>query len=390
MSPLRKWLSVFAAAAPLLLSAPYAGAIEPGARLPEIKVAKWISPAEAPAARTQDGPQLSILMLFDASSPDAAAFIQLLESLSARHAPSGTLASVRAVAKSASAELDSFASANGPFAIPVAADDNMKTFKAFSELETLLPYAVVADKGGRVLWSGHPTEIDSVIARMSDGSFSVESQRKISALRKELQFAIKAGLPEVVSNVSDKILAISPRDTIAIQAKLFAFENQGRNADAASFLAKACAANPKDDELRLQLLGLHLRQDNIAACNAAADKYAEDFKDSPEALLRLAAFLLDNSPFGSLPLELTLSSARAAVDGLKAGAAADKKAGAFETLAKALYYAGAIDHAILWQSKVCELRKGGRFEPPSKRVLEYYQRSEKLRSGLPSDASQGN
>ena len=90
----------------------------------------------------------------------------------------------------------------------------------------LFPYSILA-REGKVLWTGHPTELESVISRVRAGTFSLASQRKVESLRRELQMAIQSGLPRVMEQTAEKILAVSQSDRIAIQAKLMALNASG-------------------------------------------------------------------------------------------------------------------------------------------------------------------
>ena len=356
--------------------APFSGlSLEPGRRIPSIHVEKWYfedspKPAkdETKAAAMR---QLDIIMVFDSTAPDSFAFLKLLESL--RTANPSQIRELKAVARNSSKQLDELFAKNGSLSFPVGADtSNLATFKEFCETESILPMAFVVYEDGTLAWTGHPTGIESVMKRINDGSFSAESQRKISVLRGELQAALHSGLGAVVLKNADRILTIDPSDMIAIQAKLFVFESQGRFKDARDFLTDASAKAPKDSEIRLVQLGIIARAGDMDAFRHEASKCQEDFKDNPAFLSKLSSFIMDNSPFGEMPVALALEAAKGYAASLNANSPRDAQAYADELLAKASYYSCKKSDAVDFQAKALELRKGGPYEAPASKLLEFY------------------
>ena len=186
------------------------GAIDAGKPMPAIDAVKWYTkPVTFPAQG------LAAVVLLDITSEDAVNTLRMLEAMNAE-TPDLAIA---AVAINPVKTTDAVVRDNGPFQIPVAADNNLKSRIRFAETESLFPYAVLS-QDGKVVWSGHPTELESVIRKVVSGKFSASRQKQIEAVRQELQMAIQAGLPDVISNSADRILKIAPDDRIAIQAKL--------------------------------------------------------------------------------------------------------------------------------------------------------------------------
>lgn len=351
-------------------------ALEPGRRIPDIHVEKWYfedaPKPETPASDDRAGRRrLDVIMIFEANAPGSFAFLKLLESVKASN-PAQTR-DIKAIARNNSKQLDEFFARNGQLSFPVGSDtSNSATYKDFCDTESILPMAFVVYEDGTLAWSGHPTGIEAVMKRIDEGSFDASSQRKISILRGELQTALQSGLGAVVLKNADRILALDPGDMIAIQAKLFIYENQGRFKEARDFLTESCVKCPADPEIRLTYLGLLLRAGDMDAYKADTAKCFADFKGKTSFLPKFASFIMDNSPFGEMPVNLALESAKSYMASLDDNSPKDTRAYANELLARANYYSCRQFDAIGFQSKALELRKGGPYEVPAAKLLDFY------------------
>ena len=360
-------LALIAAAAAAL---PLNG-IEADQPMPAIDAAKWYA---APAAIPAKG--LAAVVLLDIASDDAVNTLRMLENLNTE-LPEVTFA---AVAINPVKITDAVVRDNGPFQIPLAADNNLKSRNLFAETESLFPYAVLA-RDGKAAWSGHPTELESVIRKVADGSFSVSRQKQIEAIRQELQMAIQAGLPEVVSSSADKILRIAPDDRIAIQAKLFAFNARGKMTDAVKFIQEICEKNPKDAKLRMMQLDLLLNRGDTSAYRQAVEKAFRDFETSPDnSLVFLCAYALENSPYGVLNPAITLTCAEKAYDKVK-NLKTPLAAVARETLARIHAETGDPEKAVALQEEALAIRKGTHLEQAAASRLRYYKELIAMKSG---------
>jgi len=359
----------------LMLSMLTAFALDPGRRAPEIIVDKWLS-KDAPQELKAKDP-VDVVMIFDAAAPGAFAFLKMLESV--READSGNIRNITAIARNPASVVEELLARNGELSIQVGVDTtDYVTFKSYCDTESVLPMAFVLFKNGTVAWSGHPTGVASVAKRIADDTFSVESQRRISILRSELQTSLQSGLGAVVQRNAERILELDPGDMIAVQAKLFIFESDGKYKEAIEFLSKACQKSPKDQELRLAFLSLLIRSGELDAFKAETLKCQKDFKDSYVFQGRLCSFLLESSPFGLLPLDIALAAADAYAAGLNSSATKDKQALSFELRARTSYCAGRMASAVDFQAKASALRKGGPFEAPAAKLLDFYKQAEAL------------
>ena len=345
-------------------------AIDADQAMPAIDAAKWYTHSMSLPAKG-----LAAVVLLDITSDDAVNTLRMLENLDTE-LPDVKFA---AVAINPVKTTDAVVRDNGPFQIPLAADNNLKSRNLFAETESLFPYAVLA-KDGKVAWSGHPTELESVIRKVADGSFSVSKQKQIEAIRQELQMAIQAGLPEVVSNSADKILEIAPDDRIAIQAKLFAFNARGKMPDAVKFIQEICDKNPKDAKLRMMQLDILLNQGDTSAYRQAVEKAFGDFEDSSDnSLVFLCAYAQENSPYGVLDPAIMLSCAGKAHDKVK-NLQTPLAAVARETLARIHAETGNPEKAIALQEEALAIRKGTHLEQAAASRLDYYKKLLHLKS----------
>ncbi len=369
----RRFALAFAFSAAALFGAAFqSAALAPGDKAPSLHVEKWFDGgAKAPAPASYRTPPYDVVMLFDPAEPGAYAFLSLLDAV--RDANPERVREIKAVAKGEVKSLGEFLSRNPALSFPVGVDsEDGATFKLYCDTDSILPLAFVFKADGSLAWAGHPTGIESVVKRLDDGSFSVSTQRKITALRTELQTALRSGLGAVILKNADRILSIDPGDMIAIQAKLFVYEGQGALTEAREFLEKTLKLRPDDFEIRLVYLGLLARSGELEAFKGESLKSFDAVKGSLSRLGRLAAFLLETSPFGALPVAATLDAAKRNLEAIPADAAPSKRAVAYEILARASYESCRVDEAVTNQTKAVELRKGGPYEKAALQLLDFY------------------
>ena len=345
----------------LCCAALLASAAETGKPQAKLQIAKWYFRSSVPA-----GP-LECTVLFDLAGPNAQDVLRMLESVQDEFQ-----IPVQAVAINAVQQTDAFAAATGPYAIGLAADDRLKTRNTLAEHESLFPYAVLSENG-IVVWSGEPTELENVIGQVKAKKFSLSRQKKIEALRKELQMAIQSGLPHVVDSTAEKILKESPSDRIAIQARIMALSSSGRMAEIQPFLERVCRENPRDLSLRVMQLELLLRTGNHAEFVRAVERFSRDFAKPEAALVRPVAYIVENAPYGVLPPDLTAALAQRAYDGVKDNPRTLNHAIACETLARVRAEHGRFDEAVKLQESALPLRLKTPQESAAKARLHYFQ-----------------
>lgn len=356
------FLSLILGAAALLLSAAEAGRPQP-----RLQVAKWYYNSSAPVGA------LECSVIFDLTAANSQEMLRMLETLQEEFR-----IPIRAVMVNARQQADTFAAATGPYSIGLAADDNLKTRNTLAENISLFPYAVLS-RDGEVVWSGDPTELDSVIEQVKTDKFSLSRQKKVESLRKELQMAIQSGLSQVVSSTADRILKESPSDRIAIQAKLMALSAGGKNAGIPAFIRKVCQENPQDLRLRVMQLDLLLREGNIAEFIRSVQDFSKTFAKPDPRLVRPVAYIVENAPYGVLMPDLVMSLAQRAYDSVRANPENLTYAIACETLARVQAEQGNFAAAMKLQQTALPFRLKTPQEKAAKDRLLYYQALQKNR-----------
>lgn len=352
------WLPLFCAI--LVLSGAEAGKPQP-----KVRAAKWYFKSSVPVGN------LECTVLFDIAGTNSKEMLRMLETIQEEFR-----IPIQAVAINAVDQTDAFAAAAGPFTIGLAADDKLKTRNTLAEHESLFPYAVLS-KDGVVVWSGEPTELDSVIEQVKAGRFSQSKQKKVEQLRRELQMAIQSGLPHVVTATADKILAESPSDRIAIQAKIMGLSTSGKQAEIPAFVRKVCEANPQDLRLRVMELDMLLQGSKPAEFLKAVQKFSRDFPKPDARLVRPVAYIVENAPYGLLMPDQVMTLAKRAYDGIKSNPKSLTFAIACETLARAYAEQGRFAEAVKLQKQALPLRLKTPQEAAAKVRLQYFQALQK-------------
>ena len=373
----------------LLFSAAAAQAqisLAPGAKMPGV-TAEWVielPAAPRPLLPSKERKDYRILTFADAYSPDFIQTLRLMESIERKYGVPGKNHSVtiQTVTKNEKADLNRvLGNQSVPFQLNLGADKNGKTVRAFASGVASLPYTFIS-RTGAIAWSGHPIEIETVMDALLADKFSLDTQRKIAVYRGELQSALRAGLPDVVSQTADKILVLSPRDSIAMQAKLYSFQLKGRNAEAIAFLNDFIRKNPENSmQTRMMLLNLLLQQSDPAAAWEKAVAETSAYADrKPEDALRLADYFLRSTSVERLPVQNTLKLAETAEKEFRRTRNTRYLADALETLARANYAACRLDNAIQAQKEAVQLRENQKSPllPAARKMLDFYLNLKKL------------
>ena len=232
-------------------------------------------------------------------------------------------------------------------------------------------------KDGVVVWSGEPTELDSVIEQVKADRFSLSKQKKVELLRRELQMAIQSGLPHVVIAMADKILKESPSDRIAIQAKIMGLSTSGKQAEIPAFVRKVCEMNPQDLRLRVMELDLLLRGSKPMEFLNAVTSFSRDFSKPDAGLVRPVAYIVENAPYGLLMPDQVMILAKRAYDGAKSDPKSLTYAIACETMARAYAEQGRFAEAVKMQQKALALRLKTPQEAAAKTRLQYFRALQK-------------
>lgn len=285
----------------LLLFAGILSGIEPGGMLSigELREKAEALTHDPVPAQT---PGYEIIVFFDTNARDTMSYMQMLNDLCTRMSeyPSAEQANVYALARNSKRETEDLLKRFNP-AFAIGRDKDRILFAEYATGELFLPFALIA-KEGKVLWKGSPLDLENIMNLIRKKKFDPTLQLKISRIRKEMQMAVQASLPDVIQRCADEILKLQPGDTLAIQAKLFVYENSGRFPAALSFTKRNALANPDDVNHTLLYLNYLYRAGNPAPFPAAFADAVKQFSKSPESLFRLLAFAVNGTvPFSWLP-----------------------------------------------------------------------------------------
>lgn len=356
-------------------SLPQRDSLPPGSRMPEIS-AQWIN---EPVRKTpgEKQKQITVLTLVDILSPNIFQTLRMIESLEKKYAlETRGVVTLETVARNDLNLVKKILKSNdSPFVLAIGVDDKGRTFKRFDTTVGTLPFTIIAQNGA-IVWKGHPVEIETVTDAILADEFSLSRQKKITALRQQLQSALKAGLPDVVAQTAEKILAIAPLDTIAMQARLYAFEQKGQTAEEARFLAEHIRRHPANSlQMRMLLLDLLQRLDDGAAWNKTVAETVAEAAKKPEDALNFAAYLLDRSAMANMPIQAILSLSDSAVRSFQSSPRQDMYADALEIAARAQYAACRLDPAIDLQKKAVAVREKSKspFLNRSRKSLAFFE-----------------
>lgn len=356
-------------------SLPQRDSLPPGSRMPEIS-AQWIN---EPVRKTpgEKQKQITVLTLVDILSPNIFQTLRMIESLEKKYAlETRGVVTLETVARNDLSLVKKILKSNdSPFVLAIGVDDKGRTFKRFDTTVGTLPFTIIAQNGA-IVWKGHPVEIETVTDAILADEFSLSRQKKITALRQQLQSALKAGLPDVVAQTAEKILAIAPLDTIAMQARLYAFEQKGQTAEEARFLAEHIRRHPANSlQMRMLLLDLLQRLDDGAAWNKTVAETVAEAAKKPEDALNFAAYLLDRSAMADMPIQAILSLSDSAVRSFQSSPRQDMYADALEIAARAQYAACRLDPAIDLQKKAVAVREKSKspFLNRSRKSLAFFE-----------------
>lgn len=345
---------------------PLVSALEPGKTVPGLRAEKWYNKSK------EERKNLQVIVLLDITAADSFALMRMLENVCLSSL--GKSLSVTVFLMNEENTADRMMKEAGKFSFSIALDSRLKMRNALAEHISLFPYAILAENSV-VQWQGMPTELELVVEKVLKGTFSLEKQKKVEGLRKELQIAIQSGLPVVVSSTADKILSVLPDDRLAIQSKLFALNAMQQKEEAEKFIEKICIKNPGDVRLQIMQLDFLLREGKLDAFVKNVEKRGNALKESKDLLL-FVSFVLENAPFGVLLPQKILALAFSAYENIwhgKEQRSPLQKAVAAEVYARTLSQVGRLEEAVEIQKKALEIRKGSEWEKDALRRLLYYQ-----------------
>lgn len=315
--------------------------------------------------------QVCVYVFFDPTLPTAKTLLRMVDSVCTQSTDFKKKTEFYAVSRLPGESTKSMG-LNG-FILPIYEDKNTSDsiYREYTLTELVIPFAVVTEKDD-VIWKGALEELDNVLHEIDKGTFSTARQEKLERMHKELQSAIQASLPRVISQSADKILESFPGDMLAIQAKLFVYETTDGTKEAAQFVAKLAKNNANNIEIKVLQLDYLVRTDHAEEFKQAIGEAFKDFSGTPASTLRLLSFVLDQAPFSWVPLKETLEASQA-MKVQYAGKGGISEAVSLQFSAKANYLAANVAAAVADQKKATELSAGTEYEAAAKQDLSYYE-----------------
>jgi hypothetical protein len=77
-----------------------------------------------------------------------------------------------------------------------------------------VPYAFLIDRDGRIVWKGHPSEIDDILAKTIKGNIDIEQLKKIDRLEVSLNEALETNEPDAIAPINSNLLAVDPSNEL--------------------------------------------------------------------------------------------------------------------------------------------------------------------------------
>jgi len=191
-----------------------------------------------------------------------------------------------------------------------------------------VPYAFLIDRDGRIVWKGHPSEIDDILAKTIKGNIDIEQLKKIDRLEVSLNEALETNEPDAIAPINSNLLAVDPSNELGLEIGIrLAIYNEQPG------MIKEIFDN-------VQVTGLSGSKANTFAKMLVTQSELE--YRYPEAAFRFSVHALKQDPDND---------------------------GYMDVFARVIYCLGDLDNAIMWEKKAVSL------DPENisyKRNLDYY------------------
>ena len=207
-----------------------------------------------------------------------------------------------------------------------------------------IPTAFVVEHK-KVVWIGHPMEMDSILSEVVAGKFNAAAAAK----KREAEEADQAALSEKVKNASELI-------------------KTGKISEADKILDSIVIQHPElKFAARMTKFSLLLKYHEDDAYKLAKVYLESEFKDDSRTLIRMSRMIVSNSNLKSPDLKLGLGIAERADEITK-----HEDAVVLDTLAEALSKNGRNDEAVTAQQKAVDLinKPDSKFPPEAKKQFE--------------------
>lgn len=346
-------------------------ALKPGDKATDLEILKWLkgNPITLDIAK---GRNVLVIEFWATWAPPCIEAMPLLGEVQKKYADKGVV--VVAITSEEEKVVSAFIKSRNYINYGIALDDTKKTFKKYMEGDPGIPTLFIIGKDGIVLWKGYPMELDAVLEKVTEGTFDIELQKKITVMHDELRKSMEKDSTGAMSNIADSILAKDPEDDIALRSKLYVFEKKNQPKEALAFLNKLQAKSPKHFPFYFMELSIMEKTGAVPEEKRGVyEKAFSVFKDDSETLSSLSLIISNDMSFGTGSVKMELYAAKRALELLPQEAAGRKRAICLTALARAYYNAGCIEKAISIQSEAISNFAGFDEENNSKNLLKYYQ-----------------
>jgi thiol-disulfide isomerase/thioredoxin len=269
---------------------------------PSLDGVQWLKGKTPPFSN-----QITIVELWRPSCGNCKTQIPHLTSLKRQY---GDRLAVAAISKEPVAAIEEFMKTNGDqieFAVGKAPFElNDKYMAGVSGV----PYAYLINRDGLIIWKGHPSGIDGILAKAIDNRIDIDQIKNITQLVEALDNALKTNNPETIMPVNEKLLAADPANEKALEVGM----------SSAKYKRNPALVKEMFDRVAVSELGgetANLFAAMLISENDLAYRY-------PDAALRFSFHALTKEP---------------------------KNDSYMDIYARVLYTLGDVDRAILWEKR---------------------------------------
>ena len=231
-----RWLALLILLTGLL---PALLALDVGDPAPALKVGKWLNGDGVDPAKA-DGKTTYVVEFWATWCPPCKQSIPHLNKLRAKYLERHVV--ILGISNEDEKTVREFMKTT-PMEYLVGVDDKEGTSVAYMAGIPGIPHAFLVGTDGKVVWHGHPLELDDVLDRVLSGTFNPE----IPKLEAQLQKANEANDAEAFAATVDKLLALAPTTSRYYEMKLGVLQFKHADATAVKAVQQAWVKNCATD-----------------------------------------------------------------------------------------------------------------------------------------------
>lgn len=277
-----------------------------GDTVPSLEGTQWLK-GEAPDFKNQ----VTIVEVWRTTCGNCKAQIPHLTSLQQQY---GERLSVITVSRDSIEKLEEFINENGDQMDFTVGKITREIGDPFMSGVTGVPYAFLVNRDGFIVWKGHPSKIDDILAKTIDNNIDLKHLKKVDRLETSLNEALETNDPDIIAPANRSLLAIDPGNELGLDIGMrLAIYNEE-------------PGNIKEMFDNIQLTELSGHKANIYAKILVIESDLE--YRYPEAAFKFSVYALKQDPDNNSYMDV---------------------------FARVLYCLGDIDNAILWEKKAVAL-----------------------------------